>query len=163
MGVTQPSGQRTTQWQSNSQTVKQSNSQTVKQSNSQTVKQSNSQTVKRSERKDSGRAKPCQPNWAQGEHHRQMKPCVTVVREVLHVAVLQKYYTVVSSLTTLDGITTDIMYLWPPIPEITRLVGDGGPITGCLIHKITKYSKFQDFFPSPTLSQQIVIIQIGLN
>ena len=53
----------------------------------------------------------------------------------------------------------------PTNPVITiRMVGNGGPITGCLIHKVITYSGIQDacvrFFPS---RQKIFIIQIGLN
>ena len=39
-----------------------------------------------------------------------------------------------------------------PNPGKNMMVGNGGPIIGCLIHRVTKYSGFQDacvrfFFP----------------
>ena len=34
--------------------------------------------------------------------------------------------------------------LWPPIPEKSRTVGNGEPIIGCLIHRVTRYSGFRD-------------------
>ena len=30
----------------------------------------------------------------------------------------------------------------PPMPDKIRMVGNGGPIIGCLIHSVTKYSGF---------------------
>ena len=59
--------------------------------------------------------------------------------------------------------------LCPPIPEEIRTVGNGAPTTRCLIHtwshKIQWVSRClcKIFFPSPTLSQTIVIIQTGLS
>ena len=50
--------------------------------------------------------------------------------------------------------------------EKIRMVGNGGPITGCLIHIVTQYSGFQDacvIFSFRVLPfRKIVIIQIGL-
>ena len=48
------------------------------------------------------------------------------------------------------------------------MVGNGEPINGCLTHRVTKYSGFQDFcvtfsFPALPFRKKIVIIQIGLN
>ena len=56
---------------------------------------------------------------------------------------------------------------WPTISKEISMVGNGGPITGCMIHRVIKYSGFQDacvIFFSPVLPflQKLVIIQIGL-
>ena len=56
----------------------------------------------------------------------------------------------------------------PPNPGKIRMVGNGEPINGCMIHRVTKYSGFRDLcgrFSVPALPfrQNIVIIQIGLN
>ena len=32
----------------------------------------------------------------------------------------------------------------PPMPEKIRIVGNEGPVTDCLIHRVTKYSGFHD-------------------
>ena len=48
------------------------------------------------------------------------------------------------------------------------MVGNGEPITGCLIHRVTRYKEFQDTavrisFPVLPFRKIIVIIQIGFN
>ena len=32
----------------------------------------------------------------------------------------------------------------PPIAEYIWMVGNGAPITGCLVHRVTKYNWFHD-------------------
>ena len=56
----------------------------------------------------------------------------------------------------------------PQTWKTIRMVGNGGPITGCLIHRVKKYSWFQDAcvrfsFPDLPIRKNKIIIQIGLS
>ncbi len=66
-----------------------------------------------------------------------------------------------------DFVNNSAGALPPSIPENIRMAGNGGPLAGYLIHshKIQWVSGClcKIFFPSPTLSQKIVIIKIGLS
>ena len=57
---------------------------------------------------------------------------------------------------------------WPAIPKEMWMVGNGGPITGCLIHIVTKLRGYKDAcvrfsFTVLSFHKEFVIIQIGLS
>ena len=61
-----------------------------------------------------------------------------------------------------------LVHCAPPPPPLSTplMVGNGGPRTGCQIHRVTKYSGFQNAcvrFSFPVFRQNNFNIQIGLN
>ena len=57
---------------------------------------------------------------------------------------------------------------YAPQPRKIQMVGNGGPITGCLIHRGTKYRRYKDAcvtisFPVLPFCKELFMMQIGLS